>query len=98
MSDFEPRMVNFRALAGIVLIGAIVAAVFSLLAGLAGNTLFWAFAAGAFIVTVGLGVYGLLRVLLELEANTHRANDLLIRIGSELDHQASQLRKIKEDE
>lgn len=93
MADFGPRMTGdfepqgYRLLATLLLVVLVALG----LVVLAGNTVWW-----ALIIVGGMVIYVIVRLLLAVEANTHRLTDSLNHLARGIDRVTSQLDEIKE--
>lgn len=89
MADFEPRMVNFRVLGMTILIVSVIFMVLCLaglmLEGTPRGPWSLIFIISVLGGIVGLSAYGVIRLLLAIEANTHHAAEGISRLVKHLD-------------
>jgi len=96
MAGFEPRMTGdfepqvYRLAAWVVLVGAIAGGVVALASGRDVVT-------SLSVVVVGLIGFGVLRIMLAVEANTHRSNEVLIKMTRHLERIESELGQATEN-
>jgi hypothetical protein len=90
MADFEPRLISFRVLGMVIMIAGFAFALVCLIGLIQTSDArgFWgiAFAVSILGGIIGTAFYGLVRLLLAVEANTHHTTETLGRIVRHLDH------------
>ncbi len=99
MADFEPRLISFRILGGIILILSLVLAIVCIIGALQNeNSILWSIATVISLVSVLLtaACYILMKILISVETGTHEQTELLSRLLKHSDQIIQQLGKLNE--